>query len=91
MPLKVSLDVMPEKVEQREVEIPDKCPRCAQDLHERCALFEVTFTSASCNANLSEAGVDYAGSMETYPEAAYTIDYECTRCRTSVVGAPISR
>ena len=91
MPLKLCLDVMPEKVEQREVEIPDKCPRCGQDLHESCALSEVTFTSASCNANLSEAGLDYGGSMETYPEAAYTIDYECTRCRTSVVGAPISK
>jgi hypothetical protein len=51
----------------------------------------VTFTSASCDGNLSEAGIDYGGSMETYPEAAYTIDYECTNCRTSVVGAPISK
>jgi hypothetical protein len=91
MPLKFWLDVMPEKVEQREVEIPDKCPRCGQDLHESCALSEVTFTVASCNVNLSEAGIDYGGSMETYPEAAYTIDYECTHCRTSVVGARISK
>ena len=91
MPLKLSLDVMPEKVEQREVEIPDKCPRCGQDLHASCALTEVTFTSATCDGNLSEAGVDYCGSMESYPEAAYVIDYECTNCRTSVVGAPISK
>jgi hypothetical protein len=91
MPLKLCLDVMPENVEQREVEIPDKCPRCGQDLHASCALTEVTFTSATCDGNLSEAGVDYCGSMESYPEAAYVIDYECTNCRTSVVGAPISK
>jgi hypothetical protein len=92
MPFKLTLDVMPETVEQREVEILDECPHCHRDLHESCALREVTFTSAACDCNLTgdESGIDYCGSMETYPEAEYTVDYECTACGKSVLAPAVA-
>lgn len=84
MSFKTTIAIMPEKLEAKEVTIPDNCPHCGFDLHE--GLTEVAFTLTAAEGNLHDTdGFEPGGSSDTYHETEHVTGYECGGCGSSVL------
>jgi hypothetical protein len=85
MAFNVKLEIVPEQLETRLVEVPDKCPHCAMDLHESTSIREVAFTTTTAEGAVDIRGFEPSGSSKTWHETEHVTDYECVSCGKSVV------